>query len=195
MKLTTTITPKHILAIYQDKDTETYIEHIWIKDGKPLSARPLTREVFKEIIQASEIDSIRHDPYILDSSILYHDEERVIWTNKPCTKELTILNNGKEIKLTYYLPKTIWFSYNKELWIYGYKGKLSLQTILMSVQLPNTSSGHVCTGNVNIDIPDSPNEVKQYWEKLFWNSYFTKHGDWDNPSKKLNKKLKDLYYE
>lgn len=181
---------KHGIFIYSGENNigeeSVYIETAAAKkDGTFSSAKPMTEQGFKNLLQTAYDQTKKIESKILDPGIIFLDQSiatfRIIWYRKHCMKKIHVTSQNKVYNI--WIPSMLYFLENNTVHLYALKTvqRPTANTTLYVPPVKNLTGkledAEFCWGGVDNTVDqNSVNEIIKSWESIIWDTGFNDDG-------------------
>lgn len=196
---------KAMIVLYSIDDNERYIEHHEIKNGKPLSPKPLTIKSYKKFFKTAintDDDITLQFKGIIPKNLIYFRDNRIstklIWIRKAAPMAISFVAGSKSYAGIANMPPMLFIVDDNDLAVYALAMNfktLTQNTKLYDFKLWNMNDGNVCLGTFRLNqfkdkhVEDRMKNI----EMIFSKTSFTPHSFNDPICKKwiamMDKKL------
>jgi PRTRC genetic system protein B len=198
-KLLSNYNPVTTIVVYRNNSSYYLETHKVLSNGGLGPGVPVSYETIEEIVETFYKEEKKSNVVsgLLPKNILAFENKargkyKMIWHNIACRRQLFFTKPTKLKSVEYNIPATIFKVEDNQLYVYCYdKNDISLTTELLMPPYYNTSdNGYMCLGNAKAELKTfSYESLIEYWEKLFFDSYFSHVNDEEKCKSKNLKKV------
>jgi PRTRC genetic system protein B len=199
-KLLSNYNPVTTIVVYNNNGNYYLETHKVLNNGSLGPGTPVSFETIEEIVESFYKEEKKNNVVtgLLPKNILAFENKsrgkyKMIWYKSACRRQLFFTKPTKLKSLEYNIPATIFKVEDNQLYVYCYNNNdITLTTELLMPAYYNTSdNGYMCLGNAKAELKSFTYEALiEYWESLFFNSFFSHVND---EEKCISKSLKKAW--